>query len=114
MKKKGIARALLPVLFALFLLPALPSAQAACDHYLDQVSFSDLIFKGRQDPGPGVEGYTGDGYCPYCGALCFPGEVIAALATYTPAPATDSPTPAPDPPADTPTPTPAPTSTTRP
>ena len=99
MKKRITAGWISGFLLVVFLLGAPRAALAACEHYQDTVMPEDLIRVNAVPPGIGTEGWSGDGYCPLCGALCEPGVVIPAFTdpdagTVTPTPR-KGPTPSP-------------------
>ena len=70
--------AVLSLLLLVSLLSPAPT-YAACEHYLNQVDYSDLIFDEDTPPQPGIPGWTGAGHCPYCDAVCAEPEMIPPL-----------------------------------
>ncbi len=98
--------ALLVCLVCALLLSVSSSFADPCVHYMDNVMPGDLVWEGRIQPTETEAGYSGDGYCPFCHALCETGYSIPPLGggdasgSETPS---GNPDPAPaDPPAEQP------------
>ena len=109
--------ALLVCLVCALLLSVSSSFADPCVHYMDNVMPGDLLWEGRVQPTETEAGYSGDGYCPFCHALCEAGYAIPPLGggdasgSGAPAEAPETAPPAPpteQPPLATPTPTPEP------
>ena len=64
-------------LFVALLAPAF--AFEPCEHYMDQVYYSDLVFEEDTPPQPGIPGWTGAGRCPLCDAVCVEPTIIPPL-----------------------------------
>ena len=79
MKRKVIAWLCVQfiLVYAYFACP--DSALAACEHYNNTVFPEDLNWVGAVPPGVGTAGWTGDGLCPVCGAVCEPGRDLEAF-----------------------------------
>ena len=79
MKRKVIAWLCVQfiLVYAYFACPN--SALAACEHYNNTVFPEDLNWVGAVPPGVGTAGWTGDGLCPVCGAVCEPGRELVAF-----------------------------------
>ena len=71
--------ALLVCLVCALLLSVSSSFADPCVHYMDNVMPGDLLWEGRVQPTETEAGYSGDGYCPFCHALCEAGYAIPPL-----------------------------------